>query len=270
MSETTKLPPGRPVIELHNLTVTYNRKPALYDVDFVIPENKLVGIVGPNGSGKTTMLKAIMGLIESDSGHVEIFGQPLESVRHRIAYVPQRGSVDWDFPVSVLDVVLMGRLNPKKIFRRTTAADRNIAMEALHQVQMEGFVTRQISQLSGGQQQRVFLARALAQEAELYVLDEPFAGVDAATEKAIIHLLQEMKTRGRTIVVVHHDLQTVQHYFDWLIMLNTRLVASGPMDQVFTPEILNQTYGGKLNILTQVGDLMQQQNYPVREEKPRK
>ena len=254
-----------PVLELHNLTVSYRNKPALWNVDFTLPGNQLVGIVGPNGSGKTTMLKSIMGLIDHGSGFVELFGKEVDAVRDRIAYVPQRGSVDWDFPINVMDAVLMGRFKPKRLFHRTSKRDLRLAEEAIRKVQLWPFRNRQISQLSGGQQQRVFIARALAQEADMYLLDEPFAGVDAATENAIVGLLKEMKNRGKTILVVHHDLQTVQNYFDWLIMLNTRLIASGPIDEVFTPEILNETYGGKLNILTQVAELMKQKKYPVRE-----
>ncbi|MEM6264075.1 MAG: metal ABC transporter ATP-binding protein [Bacteroidota bacterium] len=254
-----------PALELHNLTVTYDAKPALWNVDYTLPENHLVGVVGPNGSGKSTMLKAIMGLIEPSSGYVNVFGKGIDEARHRVAYVPQRNSVDWDFPVNVFDAVLMGRYKPGNMFRRSSRRDREIALDAIRKVQLEPFIKRQISQLSGGQQQRVFIARALAQEADLYLLDEPFAGVDAATENAIVELLKEMKAQGKTIVVVHHDLQTVQDYFDWLIMVNTRLVASGPMDKVFTPDILNQTYGGKLNILSRVADLMQQQGHPFRE-----
>ncbi len=253
------------VLELHNLTVSYNNKPAIWNIDFSIPEGQLVGVIGPNGSGKTTMLKAIMGLIEPASGYVKLFSKSLDEVRQRISYVPQRGTVDWDFPATVFDVVLMGRYKPKNLFRRTKRQDKEIALECLRKVQLEKFKNRQISQLSGGQQQRVFIARALAQEADLYIMDEPFAGVDAATENAIITLLKEMKQQGKTVIVVHHDLQTATNYFDWLVLMNTRLIAAGTLKDVFTQEKLDQTYGGKLNIMAQVGDIMQQKSYPVRE-----
>ncbi|MEN7546420.1 metal ABC transporter ATP-binding protein [Rapidithrix thailandica] len=254
-----------PVIELHNLTVTYQNKPAIWNIDYTLPEGNLIGIIGPNGSGKTTMLKAIMGLIKPGSGYVKLFNKSLEEVRNRVAYVPQRNSVDWDFPASVYDTVLMGRYTRKNIFKRANRLDREIALESIRKVQLEKFKNRQISQLSGGQQQRVFIARALAQEADLYLLDEPFAGVDAATESAIMSLLTEMKSKGKTIVVVHHDLQTASQYFDWLVMINTRLIASGKTEEVFTSEILDQTYGGRLNILTQVADLLGRKKFPVRE-----
>ncbi|MEM7514308.1 MAG: metal ABC transporter ATP-binding protein [Bacteroidota bacterium] len=254
-----------PIIELHNLTVTYDRKPALWNADYTLPHNQLIGVLGPNGSGKSTMLKAIMGLVNPSSGHAKLFGKEIDEVRHRIAYVPQRGSVDWDFPINVFETVLMGRYKPESLFRRVKKEDKNIAMEALEKVQMTPFLKRQISQLSGGQQQRVFIARALAQQADLYLLDEPFAGVDAATESAIVGLLKEMKEEGKTIVVVHHDLQTVFKYFDWLVLLNTRLIASGPTEKVFQPDILTDTYGGKLNILSQIVDLIQKEGYPVQE-----
>jgi manganese/zinc/iron transport system ATP- binding protein len=256
-----------PIIELHNLTVVYHNKPAIWNVDYTLPHGQMIGIMGANGSGKTTMLKALMGLVKSSSGYVRIFGQDLDKVREKVAYVPQRSAVDWDFPASVFDVVLMGRYKPSNIFKRSSKHDKEIAMECIHKVQLDKFVNRQISQLSGGQQQRVFIARALAQEAELYLLDEPFAGVDVTTENAIITLLKEMKEKGKTVVVVHHDLQTAPEYFDWLVLMNTRLIASGKMLDVFTLEILNEVYGGKLNILTQVGDLMKEKSHPIREKK---
>jgi len=254
-----------PVLELHNLTVVYESKPALWNIDYSIPENHLIGVVGPNGSGKSTMLKAIMGLVKPSSGYAKVFGKDLEEVRSRIAYVPQRNSVDWDFPVNVFDAVLMGRYKPGRLFRRTTKEDKEIAMEAIRKVQLEPFLQRQISQLSGGQQQRVFIARALAQQADMYLLDEPFAGVDAATENSIMELLQEMNAQGKTILVVHHDLQSVKDYFDWLLLMNTRLIASGPTEKVFTEDLMQKTYGGKLNILSRVAELIGKQEHPVRE-----
>ncbi len=255
------------VLEIHNLTVSYHSKPALWNADFDLFGNHLVGIVGPNGSGKTTMLKAIMGLIKPNSGYVKLFGKPLEEVRSRIAYVPQRGSVDWDFPIDVFETVLMGRYNPNNLFSRPSKLDKEIALEAIKKVKLEPFLRRQISQLSGGQQQRVFIARALAQQADLYLLDEPFAGVDIATENAIIDLLKDMQAEGKTVLVVHHDLQTVSQYFDWLIMLNTRMIAAGPIQEVFTQENIEKAYGGRLSILSEVMSIVEKQNLPVEDKR---
>lgn len=254
-----------PVLEVHDLTVSYSRKPVLWGIDFTLPSGSIAGIVGPNGAGKSTLLKTIMGLIPPSSGFIKLFGRPLEEIRQRVSYVPQRESVDWDFPVSVLDVVLMGRYGKVGLLRNTGARDRSIALECLDKVGMSAFAKRQISQLSGGQQQRVFLARALAQEADIYFMDEPFAGVDAATEQAIIGLLREMAAADKTIVVVHHDLQSARSYFDWIILLNMHLVAAGPTEQVFTEEMVQQAYGGRLNLLSQVGDVMEKRAFPSRE-----
>lgn len=253
------------VLEVHDLTVSYSRKPVLWGIDFTLPAGCIAGIVGPNGAGKSTLLKTIMGLIPSSSGFVKLFGHPLEEVRHRVSYVPQRESVDWDFPVSVLDVVLMGRYGKVGLLRNTGEHDRSVALDCLEKVGMSAFAKRQISQLSGGQQQRVFLARALAQEADIYFMDEPFAGVDAATEQAIIGLLREMAAANKTIVVVHHDLQSARAYFDWIILLNMHLVAAGPTEQVFTEEMVQQAYGGRLSLLSQVGDVMEKRAFPSRE-----
>ena len=256
---------AQPVLEIHDLTVAYDKKPVLWDIDLSIPKGKLVGIIGPNGAGKSTLIKSIMGLVPNSSGYVKLFDQELDEVRNDISYVPQRESVDWDFPASVMDVVLMGTYGKLGLFKRPRKADREVALDALRKVGMEAYTKRQISQLSGGQQQRVFLARSLAQQAELYFMDEPFAGVDAATEKAIIDILKEMSAQEKTVIVVHHDLQSVAQYFDWVILINTRLVASGPTDKVFTKELLEETYGGKLTLLTEVGDLLQKQQFPNRE-----
>ncbi|MBX2970542.1 MAG: metal ABC transporter ATP-binding protein [Cyclobacteriaceae bacterium] len=253
-------------LEIHDLTVAFDRKPVLWNIDLTIPQGKLVGIVGPNGAGKSTLIKAAMGILPLSSGYVKLYDQPLEHVRERVSYVPQRESVDWDFPASVMDVVLMGRYAKLGLFKRPRKADKDVAMDCLKKVGMEGFINRQISQLSGGQQQRTFLARALAQQADLYFMDEPFAGVDAATEKAIVTLLREMTNQNKTVIVVHHDLQSVSQYFDWIVMLNTRLVASGPTETTFTSENLEATYGGKLTLLTDVADLMRREDYPSREE----
>lgn len=255
----------KPVLEIHDLTVSYDKKPVLWDIDLTVPEGKLICIVGPNGAGKSTLIKSIMGLIKPSSGYVKLFDKELDNVRDRISYVPQKESVDWDFPASVLDVVLMGRYGKLGLFKRPRKADKEVAMECLRKVGIDAFYKRQISQLSGGQQQRVFLARALAQQADLYFMDEPFAGVDAATEKAIITLLREMSAKNKTVVVVHHDLQSVMEYFDWTILLNLRLVASGPTEETFNNELLQETYGGKLTLLSDVGNLMKRTQFPNRE-----
>lgn len=236
-------------LEVRNLTVAYRRRPALWDINLTVPGGRMVGIVGPNGAGKSTLIKAVLGLVPAASGTVLIYGRPYAEQRHLVGYVPQRESVDWDFPINVLDVTLMGRYGRLGLGRRPTREDREVALQCLRQVGMADLAHRQISQLSGGQQQRVFLARALAQDASVYFMDEPFAGVDAATEKAIIALLESMKEQGKTVFVVHHDLPTVQEYFDWVILLNVRLIASGPTAEVFTMENLQRTYGGRLTVL---------------------
>lgn len=259
-----------PAFEIHDLTVAFERKPVLWNIDMTIPQGKLVGIIGPNGAGKSTLIKSVMGLLPLSSGYVKIFNQPIDDVRDRISYVPQRESVDWDFPASVLDVVLMGRYGKLGLFRRPRKADIDVAMDCLRKVGMEGYIKRQISQLSGGQQQRTFLARALAQQADIYFLDEPFAGVDAATENEIINLLRQMTEAGKTVVVVHHDLQSVTDYFGWIIMLNTRLVAYGPTDTTFTQNNLQESYGGKLTLLADVADLFRREGFPNREEVAKK
>jgi manganese/zinc/iron transport system ATP- binding protein len=254
-----------PVLEVHDLTVSYNKKPVLWGIDLTIPQGVLAGVMGPNGAGKSTLIKSIMGLLPVSSGYVRIFNEPLDRVRKRISYVPQKESVDWDFPASALDVVLMGRYGKLGLFKMPSKHDKEVAMECLKRVNMEGFYKRQISQLSGGQQQRVFLARALAQEADIYFMDEPFAGVDAATELAIIELLRDMRSAGKTVIVVHHDLQSAEEYFDWIVFLNTRLIASGPIAEVFKNELLQETYGGKLTLLAEVGELMRKEQFPSRE-----
>jgi manganese/zinc/iron transport system ATP- binding protein len=254
-----------PVVEVHDLTVSYDRKPVLWDIDLTLPAGALVGIIGPNGAGKSTLIKAMMGLVPLSSGFVRIFNESLDKVRRRVSYVPQRESVDWDFPASVFDVVLMGRYGALGLFSRPSAADKAAARDALEKVGMGAYADRQISQLSGGQQQRVFLARALSQDADLYLMDEPFAGVDAATEAAIIELLRGMREQGKTVVVVHHDLQSAAEYFDWILLLNLRLVGSGPTNQLLTQPLLEETYGGKLTVLARVGDLLQKRQFPTRE-----
>ncbi|MGE4550786.1 MAG: metal ABC transporter ATP-binding protein [Opitutales bacterium] len=241
-----------PPLEIHDLTVSYDRKPVLYGVDLTLESGSLVGVVGPNGAGKTTLIKTIMGIVPPNGGWVKIFGQPYSKAVTRVGYMPQRESVDWDFPVTVMDLVLMGRYGHAGFMRRVGKRDREIARECLEKVNMSPFADRQIGNLSGGQQQRVFLARALAQESDLYLMDEPFVGVDAATETAIVELLRELKNRGKTLVVVHHDLSTAREYFDQLILLNMRLVACGPVEETYTPELLQKTYGGRLTILSEM------------------
>jgi manganese/zinc/iron transport system ATP- binding protein len=250
-------------LEIHDMTVAYHRKPVLWDVDLVVPEGKLVGIVGPNGAGKTTLIKAVLGLLPLASGKVEIYGKPYTEQRSLIGYVPQRESVDWDFPVTVEDVVLMGTYGRLGWCRRPGRAELATAARCLEQVGLAKFARRQIRQLSGGQQQRVFLARALAQDARVYFMDEPFAGVDAATEAAIIELLQQLRSERKTVFVVHHDLQTVRSYFDYVILLNLRLVACGPTDTTFTTANLQETYGGRLTILDEAAEAVRQRE-PIR------
>jgi manganese/zinc/iron transport system ATP- binding protein len=240
--------PNSPV-SIHDMTVAYHRKPVLWDVELELPEGRLIGIVGPNGAGKSTLIKAVLDLVPRASGEVLIYGKPYREQQHLVGYVPQRESVDWDFPVHALDVVAMGRYGRIGWCRPVRRADREAARAALDKVGMANYAHRQISQLSGGQQQRVFLARALVQDARVYFMDEPFSGVDAATERAIVTLLQELRGQGRTVLVVHHDLQTVPDYFDHVILLNMRVVASGPVKQVFTRENLHKTYGGRLTLL---------------------
>ena len=237
-------------IEVTDLTIAYRDKPVLWDVDMDVPAGILMAVIGPNGAGKTTMIKSILGLIKPAAGQVLVYGKSYREQRHLVGYVPQRGSVDWDFPTSVLDVVMMGRYGALGWLKRPGATERAAAFDALDKVGMKTFAERQISQLSGGQQQRVFLARALVQDAQLYFMDEPFQGVDATTERAIVTLLQELRSAGKTVVVVHHDLQTVPEYFDWVTMLNVRRIASGPVSEVFTEQNLRQTYGGKVAFLS--------------------
>jgi manganese/zinc/iron transport system ATP- binding protein len=234
-----------PAIEVEDLTVAYGDSPALWDVDVTVPTSTLMAVVGPNGAGKTTLIRSILGLVKPAAGDVRVFGRPYAEQRRLVAYVPQRGSVDWDFPTNVLDVVTMGRYGALGWLRRPGGAEREAALAALRQVGMEGYARRQISQLSGGQQQRVFLARALVQDAQVYLMDEPFQGVDATTERAIVRLLQELRGQGRTVVAVHHDLQTVPEYFDAVTLLNVRRIASGPVSEVFTEENLRLAYGAR-------------------------
>ncbi|MFN0149570.1 MAG: metal ABC transporter ATP-binding protein [bacterium] len=243
-------------VEVHDLTVAYRTKPVLWDIDLALPEGRLIAIVGPNGAGKTTLLKAILGLLKPTTGWVQIYGAPYEQRRSWVGYVPQRESVDWDFPTSALDVVTMGLYGSVGWFRRPARRHREAALACLDKLGIRDLAHRQISQLSGGQQQRVFLARALAQDARLYLMDEPFAGVDATTERAIFTLLRELRSTGRTVIAVHHDLQTVAEYFDTVVLLNMRLIAAGPIATTFTNENLQRTYGGRLTILSQAAEAL--------------
>ncbi|WP_291170283.1 ABC transporter ATP-binding protein [Gimesia sp.] len=243
-------------LSVYDLTVAYHRKPVIWDVSFDIPPGKLIGIIGPNGAGKSTLLKAVMDLIPKASGRVQIFGKSYQKNRHRVGYVPQRESVDWDFPVDALDVVTMGLYKEIGWCLPVRKKHKVRAMEALERVGIADYARRQISQLSGGQQQRTFLARALVQNADLYLMDEPFAAVDAATEKAIVQILQEMKESGKTALVIHHDLQTVPEYFDYVILLNMRVIDHGLTADVFTPENLQKTYGGRLTLLEEATETM--------------
>lgn len=243
-----------PALEINDLTVAYNGVPALWDVDLTVPSGVLAAIVGPNGAGKSTLIKAALGLIPRAAGMALFFGQSYKRARARVGYVPQRGSVDWDFPTSVLDVVMMGLYGKLGWIRRPGARERSLAMQALEQVGLTDFANRQIGQLSGGQQQRTFLARALVQDADLYFMDEPFAAVDAVTEVAIVNVLRQLRARDKTVVVVHHDLSTVRDYFDFVALLNVELVASGPTALTFTDENLKKAYGGKIAVLAGQGD----------------
>jgi manganese/zinc/iron transport system ATP- binding protein len=247
-----------PILDVHDVTVAYHRKPVLWDIDLTLTEPKLVGVIGPNGAGKSTLIKAILGLVPLASGGVRVFGRPVSEERKRIGYVPQRETVDWDFPVSVLDVVLMGTYGRLGWFWRPGAKEVELARQCLDKVSLRDLERQQIGQLSGGQQQRTFLARALAQQADLYFMDEPLAGVDAATEQAIVRVLKELRRQGKTVVVVHHDLRTVPEYFEHVVLLNVRLVASGPTAEVFTEENLRRTYGGRLAILEAAGKAVQE------------
>lgn len=242
-------------LEVHGLSVAYGEKPAVQSVDLSVPAGSMTAIIGPNGAGKSTTLKAILGIIPAISGQVRFFGQPLKTARRRIAYVPQRASIDWDFPTRVFDVVLMGLYPKLGLLGWVRTEHKQQVMACLERVGMADFADRQIGALSGGQQQRVFLARALAQQTDLYLLDEPFAGVDAATERAIINVLHTLKAEHKTVVAVHHDLATVRDYFDYLVMINIHPVAAGPVASTFTADNLQRTYGGRLHTaqLSQLG-----------------
>lgn len=245
-------------VEIQNLTISYSRKPAVKGINLQIPKGKIIGIIGPNGAGKSTLLKGILGLLPKDNGRILIFGKPLSEMLKIISYIPQKESFDWDFPVTVFDVVMMGRFTHLSLFGRPRNEDKAKVIEALKKVDMLRFSDRQIRFLSGGQQQRIFLARCLAQESEILLLDEPFVGVDAATEKTIFALMKKLRDEGKTILVVHHDLGKIADYFDYLSLINNYLIAFGETKDVFTPELLDKTYGGRLTILQESENLMRQ------------
>jgi manganese/zinc/iron transport system ATP- binding protein len=254
MSSSSNSPtPAACPVHVEDLTVAYREEPVLWDVDLEAPEGTLMAIVGPNGAGKSTLIKAILGLVEPAAGRILVYGRPYREQRRLVAYVPQRGTVDWDFPTDALDVVMMGRYGRLGWIRRPGRQERQMALAALAQVDMEAYADRQISQLSGGQQQRVFLARALVQQAQIYLMDEPFQGVDATTERAIVSVLQTLRADGRTVVAVHHDLATVPEYFDRVLLLNVRVIAAGPVETVFTTLNLRRTYGGRMELLAKNG-----------------
>jgi manganese/zinc/iron transport system ATP- binding protein len=241
-----------PLVEFHDVTVAYGRRPVLWNVDLTIDRPCLFGVIGPNGAGKSTMLKAALGLVPLVGGHVRFFGQPLARVRGRVGYVPQRETVDWDFPVTVTDVVLMGTYGRLGWFRRPGRRERDLAAACLDRVGLTEFADRQIGRLSGGQQQRVFLARALAQEAEVYLFDEPMAGVDVRSQERIFAVLAELRDAGRLVIVVHHDLRTAAEWFDRVALVDMRLVAAGPTAEVLTPENLARTYSGRMELLEEL------------------
>jgi len=238
-------------VQVDDLTVAYKYKPVLWDIDLAIPEGILMAIVGPNGAGKSTLIKAILGIIKPIAGNVSIYGKSYQKNRSMVAYVPQKGSVDWDFPTTAIDVVTMGTYGSLGWIKRPGNKEKKAAIEALEKVGMLEFRNRQISQLSGGQQQRIFLARALVQNASVYFMDEPFQGVDATTEKAIINILKELRKAGKTLIVVHHDLQTVPDYFDWVTFLNVKKVATGPIKDIFNDDNLTKTYGINFKVSVQ-------------------
>jgi manganese/zinc/iron transport system ATP- binding protein len=229
-------------LEVNSLTTAYNNTPVLWDINADVPEGVIMGIIGPNGAGKSTFIKSILGLVKPVAGSTKIYGKPYKSIRKKVAYVPQKESVDWDFPTTVLDVVMMGLYGNIGWIKRPLKKQKQLALDALGKLGMKEYWDRQISKLSGGQQQRTFLARALVQDADLYLMDEPFQGVDALTEKAIINLIKELKNKGKTIIAVHHNLETVLEYFDWIMLLNVKCIAIGPCKEVFTGENLTKTY----------------------------
>lgn len=239
-------------LSVSQLTVNYDKTPVLWDISFDVPAGVMVGIIGPNGAGKSTLIKSVLGLVTPLTGKVEFFGKTLKEIQEKIAYVPQKDSVDWDFPLTVEDLVIMGRYGRLGLFKRPRQADRQACYSALEQVGMLEFKDRQINQLSGGQKQRIFLARALAQDADIYFLDEPFAGIDITSETLILRLLKSLVKNGKTVFVVHHDLSDIEDHFDWVVMLNLKLSAAGPVEEAYNKESLSSTYGKSYHLLDDV------------------
>ena len=258
MQAIKQVPANTPALEFHDVTVAYGRRPVLWNIDLVVEAPGLFGIIGPNGAGKSTLLKAALGLVPLAGGSVQFFGRPLNEVRRQIGYVPQLETVDWDFPVSAMDVVLMGTYPRLGWFRRPGGRERELAIACLDRVGLAAIANRQIGRLSGGQQQRVFLARALAQEADLYFLDEPLAGVDARSQEQIFRVLAALRAEGKLVVVVHHDLRTAAEWFDAVALVDMRLIAAGPTAAVLTPENLRRTYAGPLDVLDELGRAVEQ------------
>lgn len=240
-------------LKVSHLSVSYHGNEVLRDISFSIDTGKLIGIIGPNGAGKSTMIKAMLGLIPKDRGGIEVYGKPISEMRKKIAYVPQRSNIDWDFPIIVKDTVLLGTYPKLGLFHRPKKKDKEWAMECLGKVGMDKYSNNQIGELSGGQQQRVFLARSLAQKAECFFLDEPFVGIDAASEEVIINILKKLRDEGKTVVVVHHDLTKVETYFDELILINKKLIGAGPVDHIFRPELMQMAYQAPLSMLGSLG-----------------
>ncbi|GAA0348179.1 metal ABC transporter ATP-binding protein [Bacillus carboniphilus] len=242
-----------PAVKVNNLCISYHGKIAVKDIKLTIDQGKMVGIIGPNGAGKSTLLKAMLNIIPADCGEIEFFGKSLKDHRKSIAYVPQRSNIDWDFPISVFDTVLLGTYPNLGVFKKPKKKEKEWALECLQRVGLEEYRDRQIGELSGGQQQRVFLARALAQKSEFLFLDEPFVGVDVVSEKLIISILKELKESGKTILVVHHDLSKVNEYFEQLILLNKELISFGEVDRVFRTDILTKAYSDQFSFLKGMG-----------------
>lgn len=265
MNKPLHLSPKDLALQAHQLTVNYDKTPVLWDISLEVPSGTIVGIIGPNGAGKSTLIKTALGLVPPISGKIEFFGLPLSETRHRVAYVPQRESVDWDFPTTVRDLVMMGRYGMLGLCKRPRQADKAAVNHCLNLMGMTQYAERQISQLSGGQQQRAFIARALVQEADIYFMDEPFAGIDMATEAVIMQTLHQLKNKGKTVFIVHHDLNTVESYFDWIIMLNMRLIACGSVVEVFNAETLNMTYGKSYALLDEALKLSQSKTTGISE-----
>lgn len=240
-------------IDVKNLSVSYSGKKAVQDISFSLDSGKLIGIIGPNGAGKSTLIKGMLGLVPTDSGEVKLLGKALDEMREEIAYIPQRADIDWDFPILVKDTVLLGTYPKLGLFKRPKEKEKQIAMESLAKVGMEDFADKQIGELSGGQQQRVFVARSLAQKADIFFLDEPFVGVDIKSEKIIIDILKDLTSHGKTIFVIHHDLTKIEEYFDEIILLNKKLFGAGPVKEVITPKLMGETFDTPLDVIENRG-----------------